>query len=56
MFFVPLAEAESADIPRHIRTEFTAHFCARPKVFHSSADQNHECSVITITGERLNKD
>ena len=55
MFFVSLREASSGDIPRHIWTEFTSHVCSTPKVFHSPVDQNHECSVITIIGERLTK-
>jgi hypothetical protein len=56
MFFVSLTEAQSPDVPRHIWTEFTAHFCATPKVLPPSADQNRECGIITITGERTNRD
>jgi hypothetical protein len=55
MFFVSLGEAGSGDIPRHIWTEFTLHFCTMPTVFHSPVDQNHDCAVITIIGERLPK-
>jgi hypothetical protein len=55
MFFVPPGEAGSGEIPRHIWAEFTSHFCTMPKVRHSPVDQNQDCAVITIIGQRLTK-
>jgi len=55
MFFVSTGEAVSGEVPRHIWTEFTSHFCTVPKVCHSPVDQNQDCAVITIIGVRLTK-